>query len=258
MHCVYVSNACCLAVRRLMNARAYRVLLALALLGLAARPAAARLAGTSGYSGQQGFICNVCHFGGSAPLVSLSGPATLAVNAVGAYTFTVHSAAPSIQIGAGLDVSANGGALIAGTGTQSMMDEITHTAPQPNDAHGQARWTFQWTAPATPGDFTLWAAGNSVNLDGTPFGDQPAGTTLAVTVESVAAATPTVAPAVCVGDCNSSGDVTVNEIITLVNLALGNGSVSECLAGDADHSGTVTVNEIIVAVNNALAGCPHV
>jgi hypothetical protein len=59
----------------------------------------------------------------------------------------------------------------------------------------------------------------------------------------------------CGGDCNGDGEVTVNELITMVNIALGNANVSTCLAGDADGSGEITINEIIVAVNNALNGC---
>lgn len=68
---------------------------------------------------------------------------------------------------------------------------------------------------------------------------------------------PTASPASpCVGDCDGSGEVTVNELITMVNIALGNGPLSACAAGDADHSGGITINEIIAAVNNALGGCP--
>ena len=52
------------------------------------------------------------------------------------------------------------------------------------------------------------------------------------------------------------GEVTVNEIITMVNIALGIAPLSECPAGDTDASGDIAVNEIITAVNNALGGCP--
>lgn len=60
----------------------------------------------------------------------------------------------------------------------------------------------------------------------------------------------------CVGDCDGSGDVTVDELITMVNIALGNTPLSACTAGAADGSGDITINEIIAAVNNALDGCP--
>ncbi len=59
----------------------------------------------------------------------------------------------------------------------------------------------------------------------------------------------------CVGDCNESGDVTVDEIVTMVNLAL-TGGVTGCAAADSNSDGSVTVDEIITAVNNALTGCP--
>jgi hypothetical protein len=49
--------------------------------------------------------------------------------------------------------------------------------------------------------------------------------------------------------------VTVGDIITMVDIALGNTAVSECQAGDANGDGTITVDEILKAVNNALNGC---
>jgi predicted outer membrane repeat protein len=66
--------------------------------------------------------------------------------------------------------------------------------------------------------------------------------------------TPTVVP--CVGDCDEHGSVTVDEILTMVNIALGNTPVGDCLAGDANGDGEITVDEILTAVNNALSGCP--
>jgi hypothetical protein len=51
------------------------------------------------------------------------------------------------------------------------------------------------------------------------------------------------------------GQVTVNEIITLVNIALGSAEISTCPVDDTDGNGAITVNEIIGAVNKALSGC---
>jgi streptogramin lyase len=59
----------------------------------------------------------------------------------------------------------------------------------------------------------------------------------------------------CAGDCDASGSVTVNEIITLVNIALGNAEVAGCAAGDANQDDQITIDEILTAVNNALGGC---
>jgi hypothetical protein len=67
--------------------------------------------------------------------------------------------------------------------------------------------------------------------------------------------TPTVPPSACTGDCNDSGDVSINELIVGVNIALGNAAVSSCAAFDADGGDTVTISELIAAVNNALGGC---
>jgi hypothetical protein len=59
----------------------------------------------------------------------------------------------------------------------------------------------------------------------------------------------------CVGDCNGDGEVTVEEIVRIVNIALGAESIDACPAADADGSGTITVDEIVTAVGNALNGC---
>ncbi len=73
------------------------------------------------------------------------------------------------------------------------------------------------------------------------------------TPTATATATPTLA---CVGDCNADGQVTVDELLTMVNIALGNASVSDCLPGDGNGDGLITIDEILVAVRNALDGCP--
>jgi uncharacterized repeat protein (TIGR03806 family) len=64
-------------------------------------------------------------------------------------------------------------------------------------------------------------------------------------------ATPSLA---CVGDCNGNGEVTVDEMVTGVNLALGvSGS---CDAFDRNDNGEVSIDELLAAVNNALSSCP--
>lgn len=62
-------------------------------------------------------------------------------------------------------------------------------------------------------------------------------------------------PPTCVGDCDGSGEVTVDEIVKMVRVALGDAPVAECPAGDADSDGSITVDEVITAVNTALGGC---
>ena len=67
--------------------------------------------------------------------------------------------------------------------------------------------------------------------------------------------TPTPMAEACVGDCNQDGSVTVDELLTLVSIVLGNSDISSCRAGDANGDSQITIAEILSAVNNALNGC---
>jgi hypothetical protein len=67
----------------------------------------------------------------------------------------------------------------------------------------------------------------------------------------------------CTGDCNYDSAVTVDEIVTGVNIALGDYSLSVCPQFgrpwnpfDPNGDGLVTIDELLAAVNNAAAGCP--
>jgi hypothetical protein len=75
-----------------------------------------------------------------------------------------------------------------------------------------------------------------------------------------ATAMPTSPVVSCIGDCDGSGAVTVNEIITLVNMALGSQTqLSACphgLPASITAASQVDVTVIIQAVNYALNGCP--
>ena len=64
------------------------------------------------------------------------------------------------------------------------------------------------------------------------------------------------AQAACVGDCDANGEVTVTDLIKMVNISLETAPLSGCTVGDANNDGAITVNEIIAAVNNSLTGCP--
>jgi len=59
-----------------------------------------------------------------------------------------------------------------------------------------------------------------------------------------------------VGDCDGNAEVTVDELITGVNIALGSAVVDGCLSMDSSADGEVRVDELVSAVNNALLGCP--
>ncbi len=59
----------------------------------------------------------------------------------------------------------------------------------------------------------------------------------------------------CIGDCNGDGEVTIDELLKGVNIALGTATMSICPPFDANGDGEVTIDEIIAAVNAALFGC---
>ena len=69
-------------------------------------------------------------------------------------------------------------------------------------------------------------------------------------------ATPTAPAPLCVGDCHNSGEVTIDDLVIMINIALEQQPLSACPAADADRSGTATIEEILLAVNNAQQGCP--
>jgi len=61
----------------------------------------------------------------------------------------------------------------------------------------------------------------------------------------------------CGGDCNGDSSVTVDELITGVNVAAGNVGSGSCTAFDLDASGDVTIYELVTAVGNALNDCDN-
>jgi hypothetical protein len=60
----------------------------------------------------------------------------------------------------------------------------------------------------------------------------------------------------CVGDCNGDGQVTVDEVLTLVSVALATSQPAACSDAGLPIGGDVDIAVILQAVNNALNGCP--
>jgi hypothetical protein len=71
----------------------------------------------------------------------------------------------------------------------------------------------------------------------------------------LAACIATSAAAQCPGDCNGDSQVTVDELVVAVNIALGEASVEECDAADSGGDGQITVDELVSATGSALDGC---
>lgn len=59
----------------------------------------------------------------------------------------------------------------------------------------------------------------------------------------------------CTGDCNADGAVSIEEIITGVNIGLGSLTLAACPSFDSDGDGAAAITELIEAVFTSLNGC---
>ena len=139
---------------------------------------------------------------------------------------------------------------VAVTATPTSTPTATPTPTGPPT--GTATLTPSATATSTP----TATASSTPSATGTVTSTPTASPSPTATMTPTPSATAT-APR-CSGHCDGGGIVTVDELLTLVNIAIGNADVSTCDTGDANHDGHVTVDEILGAVNNALSGCPSV
>ncbi len=59
----------------------------------------------------------------------------------------------------------------------------------------------------------------------------------------------------CVGDCSGNGVVSVNELVMMVNIALGAEEMSSCAGADTNADGSISIDELVRATGAALEGC---
>lgn len=62
-------------------------------------------------------------------------------------------------------------------------------------------------------------------------------------------------PARCPGDCDTDGTVSVDELVTTINVALGATTLAECVGVDRSADGQVSVDELVGTISLALSGC---
>lgn len=62
-------------------------------------------------------------------------------------------------------------------------------------------------------------------------------------------------PSTCPGDCDYNRSITVDELVTGINVALGTATLAHCVGFDGDGDGEVSVDEIIINIGLALGGC---
>jgi glucan 1,3-beta-glucosidase len=62
--------------------------------------------------------------------------------------------------------------------------------------------------------------------------------------------------ATCAGDCGGDGRVSVEEVVTAVNIGLGILGLDACRSADTDGDQRVEIAELVTAVGHGLRGCP--
>jgi hypothetical protein len=141
--------------------------------------------------------------------------------------------------------AANLGALVPGTPTATPTTPVSHTGTPS---------TPSVAATATPAGTATAISSQTTDATASPTATR---TTSATGTPSLSVTpTPTPTHGSCVGDCRNTHQVTVLDLVTMVNIALGSADVSTCTAGDANDDGTITVNEIVAGINIALGLVP--
>ncbi len=135
------------------------------------------------------------------------------------------------------------------TPTVTASASATETTAMPSDTATPAA-TATPTQSASP-----TASETALPATPSPTTTATATATAAPSLTPTATDTPTATTATCGGDCGHDGEVTINELLLMVNVALEQAQVSECSAGDHDQNGAITIDEILVAVDHALTGC---
>ena len=153
--------------------------LSFAAAGLLAAPAAHAF--TMGIPGKSIDGCGGagCHAGGVEPVVALMTPGQVAPGATVQLQLTVRGG----QTAAGATISAEAGVLLpADDALRANGRELVQNGAALPYEGDEAVFVFDWTAPDEAGPVTLYAAGNSVNLDRLPSGDAFAVTSATIEV----------------------------------------------------------------------------
>ncbi len=176
-------------------------------------------------------------------------------------TATVAFRAPVIALPASA-ASARAARQVSGTG--AIVDAISEAAVRLLNEAGFENFTVDGIAAVVQAVETANADANFEVLTPEQAANAATGTAaadpnvqIALEDNKLPTPTPTSTPPTiaCVGDCNGSGEVTVDEVIKGVNIALDNAPLDTCPEFDLDGNGEVAVTELIIAVNNVLDGC---
>jgi len=142
--------------------------------------------------------------------------------------------------------------------TQTLSDTASPSPSRTGTSTASPTASSSPTASASPTPSNSATASPSASASATPTPTPIAtstATTLITPTDTAVPATATATAPACAGDCSGDGSVTVNELITGVNIALGNSAASVCPSFDRNGDGEVSIAELIAAVNAALTGC---
>jgi hypothetical protein len=149
-----------------------------------ASTAGANTGGLAGYTGKPNAIapagesCNQCHTGGTAPQITINGPASLNAGAEGDYTLVVQT---NLARAAG-GVAANDGVVLTpGTGFRDSFGEMVQDVPL-GVTGGQATFRFKVRAPTTSGSIMLWGVGLAAGNPTSNGGDRAAHATRSIAI----------------------------------------------------------------------------
>lgn len=134
------------------------------------------LGNPNGVTGLSQTGCGSCHGSSQSPNTSVNllpiGTTSVSMSPGETRTFQIavgHASAPLSGVNISIKNSggSNVGTFTAGTGLRLVNGELTHSSPQPiGGSPRQTVYSFQWTAPTAAGTYTLRAAGNAVNGNG--------------------------------------------------------------------------------------------
>jgi len=211
-----------------------------------------------GHNIDSGTTCGFAAGGDRSATDPVLGP--LKSNGGFSQTMTLLPGSPAIDAGDATNcppTDARGVTRPQGTGCDIGAFEVEAPPPAASSTATPTQSTaLTQTAPPTPTPTDT----NTLTPTETEPPTQMPTTSVAATPVATATATETVTPTLtptqrCVGDCNGDDSVAPAELITLVNIALGNAPVTDCMPAAVNGAATVTVRDILAAVNDALDGC---
>jgi hypothetical protein len=145
-----------------------------------------------------------------------------------------------------------------GTSTPTAIAQPTGSATRTPTPTATAQPTGSATNPRTPtpSDTPTGTATGTPSVTPTRTGTPATSETVSPTATATPSPTEAQTPEpVCAGDCAGNGEVTVDEIIILVNIALGSTGPSACPHGVPDGR-AVDITLIVQSVGYALTTCP--